>query len=64
MSSLIFVNSYLGQKWSWTKVCLDNFPMDKSLLGQLVPWTIIPWTIVATPFEGWYVWKVRVKCHM
>ena len=25
--------------------------MDKSLLEQLVPWTIIPWTIVATPDE-------------
>ena len=49
MSSLIFVNSYLGQKSPWTKVCLDNCPLDKSLLGQLVPWTIAPWTIVATP---------------
>ena len=49
MSSHIFVNSYLGQKSPWTKVCLDNCPLDKSLLGQLVPWTIAPWTIVATP---------------
>ena len=49
VSSLIFVNSYLGQKSPWTKVCLDNCPLDKSLLGQLVPWTIAPWTIVATP---------------
>ena len=49
MSSLIFVNSHLGQKSPWTKVCLDNCPLDKSLLGQLVPWKIVPWTIVATP---------------
>ena len=32
-----------------TKVCLDNCPLDKRLLGQLVPWTLVPWTIVATP---------------
>ena len=49
MSSLIFVNSHLGQKSPWTKVCLDNCHKDKSLLGQLAPWTIVPWTIVATP---------------
>ena len=52
VSSLIFVKSHLGQKSPWTKVCLDNCPLDKSLLGQLVPWTTVPWTIVATPFES------------
>ena len=51
VNSLIFVNSHLGQKSPWTKVCLDNCPLDKSLLGQLVPWTTVPWTIVATPLK-------------
>ena len=30
---------------------MDNCHLDKSLLGQLLPWTIVPFTIVATlPF--------------
>ena len=30
---------FLGQKYPWTTVCLDN-----SLIGQLCHWTKVPWT--------------------
>ena len=32
----------LGQKSSWTKVYFDNCHLNKTLLGQLVPWTKSP----------------------
>ena len=52
VNSLIFVNSHLGQKSPWTKVRLDNCPLDKNLL---VPWNIVPWTIVATPRNSYWL---------
>ena len=43
----------------WAALYLSTLTLDKSLLGQLVPWTIAPWTIVATP-QFWLKFKGRL----
>ena len=49
MSKVINGKSFIGQKSPWTKVSLDNCPLDICPLGQRSPWTTVPWTNVATP---------------
>ena len=41
--------SFLGQMSPWTKVSLDNRPLDTCPLGKRSPWTTVPWTNMPTP---------------
>ena len=48
LSKLINGKSFLGPKSPWTKVSLDNYPLDICPLGQRSHWTTVPQTNVAT----------------
>ena len=56
--------SFLGQKSSWTKVSLDNCPLDIWPLGKRSPWTTVPWTNVATPIYRYSNPSVSVTFKM
>ena len=53
-------NLLLGQKSLWTNVCLGKSSLEKILLGQLCPWTIVPWTVIAAPST---YFKLNRACH-
>lgn len=52
LSKLFAGKSFLGQRSPWTKVSLENCPLDILPLGQRSLWTTFPWTNVSTHWVG------------
>jgi len=47
---------------SWSKVSMDNCPMDNWLLGQKSPWTTVSWkNVFFIPVKGYFPWGFNWK---